>query len=194
MVARKFTLFGTWRGPDFRFQFLLRFVIHCNWQAHPGARLSQEIASTRGECMPLLRKFSRPLAALAFAPLLAAAAGSAYAQSSPINVGVDGVQRVSLRGAAASVIVANPQIADVTVVDANTLFITGKGYGVTEVAAVDAIGRTIFQNRVVVTGGQSGSVRLWRGAEATEMACAASCSPSVRTVTPIGGMTATPTP
>lgn len=144
--------------------------------------------------MPVQRKISRLMAAMVVAPFLASVASSAMAQSGPINVGVDGVHRVSLRGTASSVIVANPQIADVTVVDANTLFITGKGFGVTEVAAVDAIGRTIFQTRVVVTGGQAGSVRLWRGAEATEMACAASCSPSVRTITPLGGITTTPTP
>lgn len=135
------------------------------------------------------RSVLRLIAALA--PLLVVGASPVMAQTSPINLGVDGVQRVTLRGAAASVIVANPLIADVTVVDANTLFITGKGYGVTEVAAVDSIGRTLFQNRVIVTGGQSGSVRLWRGAEATEMACASSCSPSVRTV---GSSGSRPTP
>ena len=124
------------------------------------------------------------------------AAAAVQAQSRPLNVEIDHATRVQLRAPAGSVIVANPRIADVTVVDANTLFITGKGYGVTEVAAVDSIGRTLFQNRVVVTGGQTGSVRLWRGAEATEMACAASCSPSVRTVTPSGSASAVsmPTP
>lgn len=106
--------------------------------------------------------------------------GAAQAQSGPVNVAVDGVQRVSLRGAASSVVVANPQIADVVVVDANTLVITGKGYGVTEVVAVDAIGRALFQNRIVVTGGDAGSVRLWRGAAATEMVCGTSCAPSTR--------------
>jgi Flp pilus assembly secretin CpaC len=110
-----------------------------------------------------------------------------------VSVPVDGVQRVSLRGQAASVIVANPRIADVTVADANTLFITGKGYGVTEVVVVDAIGRTLFQNRVVVTGGQPGSVRVWRGAQPTEMVCAQSCAPSVRTAQ-AGGSSSTPTP
>ncbi len=144
--------------------------------------------------MAVQRTISRLLAAIAITPVLACAAGSALAQSGPINVGVDSVQRVTLRGAASSVIVANPQIADVTVVDANTLFITGKGFGVTEVAAVDAIGRTIFQNRVVVSGGPAGSVRLWRGASVTEMACAESCSPSVRTITPVPGVSATRTP
>ena len=103
------------------------------------------------------------------------------AQSARLSVEIDQAARVQLRGAAGSVIVGNPQIADVTVVDADTLYLTGKGYGVTEIVAVDAIGRTVFQSEVVVTDGAgSGRVRVWRGAQATEMACAASCSPSMR--------------
>ena len=109
-------------------------------------------------------------------------AGPAGAQSRAMNVEIDRSARVALTGAAASVIVGNPEIADVTVVDASTLFITGKGYGVTEVVVVDAIGRTVFQNQVVVTGGGAGALRVWRGAQVTEMACAATCAPSVRSV------------
>lgn len=106
---------------------------------------------------------------------------AALAQSGRISVEIDQAQRVQLRGPAGSVIVGNPEIADVTVVDANTLYITGKGYGVTEVVAVDPIGRTVFQSQVVVTAGDgAGRVRMWRGAQSTEMACASSCSPSVR--------------
>ncbi|MBA4803553.1 MAG: pilus assembly protein N-terminal domain-containing protein [Brevundimonas sp.] len=120
----------------------------------------------------------RFILAAATASLLLAGAASAQSR---LSVGIDQAQRVQLRGPAGSVIVGNPQIADVTVVDANTLYITGKGYGVTEVVAVDPIGRTVFQSEIVVTAGDgAGRVRLWRGAQATEMACAASCSPSVR--------------
>ena len=115
---------------------------------------------------------------------LLAAPGLAIAQSPRISVEIDQAQRVQLSGPAGSVIVGNPEIADVTVVDANTLYITGKGYGVTEVVAVDQIGRTVFHSQVVVTAGDgAGRVRVWRGAQATEMACAASCSPSVRGTT-----------
>ena len=114
-------------------------------------------------------------AAVLFAP----AVGTA--QSGSLNVEIDQTQRVQLRGPAGSVIVGNPAIADVTVVDANTLYITGKGNGVTEIVAVDTIGRTVFQSQIVVTDGAgSGRVRVWRGGQATEMACASSCSPSLR--------------
>ncbi|WP_417232807.1 pilus assembly protein N-terminal domain-containing protein [Brevundimonas sp.] len=130
---------------------------------------------------------TRPLARLAvLAVAVLALPGIALAQAQPLNVGIDQSTRIQLSGPAGSVIVGNPQIADVTVVDANTLYITGKGYGVTEIVAVDTIGRTVFQSQVVVTAGSgAGQVRVWRGGQATEMACASSCSPSVR---------ATPTP
>lgn len=135
----------------------------------------------------MARTTTRTLPTLASLILLGAA-GVAQAQS--LNVEIDRSSRIGLRGQAASVIVGNPEIADVTVVDANTLFVTGKGYGVTEVVAVDALGRTLYQGEVIVTGGSTGSVRVWRGSQATEMACASSCSPSVRN----SGPAATPTP
>lgn len=115
--------------------------------------------------------------------LVLGAAVQAQAQSRPLNVEIDHATRVQLRAPAGSVIVANPKIADVTVVDANTLFITGKGYGVTEVIAVDALGRSLYHSQVVVSAGSTGSVRVWRGPQATEMACGSSCSPSVRAAT-----------
>lgn len=125
--------------------------------------------------------FKRTLAVLACVlPLAAVATLPVQAQEARLSVQIDSIQRVQLGGQASAVIVGNPAIADVTVVDENTLFITGKGYGVTEVVAVDAIGRTVFQRQIVVTGGSSGAVRVWRGGSATEMACAASCVPSIR--------------
>ena len=127
-----------------------------------------------------MTRTARLVAALASATVLAAPV-VVTAQSASLNVEIDQAARVQLRAPAGSVIVGNPQIADVTVVDSNTLYITGKGYGVTEVVAVDAIGRTVFQSQVVVSAGAgSGRVRVWRGGQATEMACGLSCSPSLR--------------
>ena len=122
------------------------------------------------------------LAAAALAlPLLFAGTQPAVAQDGGrLTVQIDNIQRVQLGGAVSAVIVGNPAIADVTVVDQNTLFVTGKGYGVTEVVAVDAIGRTIFQRQIVVTGGTTGAVRVWRGAQSTEMACAGTCETTIR--------------
>lgn len=155
------------------FQTFLRIAGQCRLTL-TRARLLEVDAMTR----PVSP--TRLVAILASAGALLAPAVVA-AQSNSLNVEIDQAQRVQLRGPAGSVIVGNPAIADVTVVDANTLYITGKGYGVTEIVAVDTIGRTVFQSQVVVTAGSgAGRVRVWRGGQATEMACAASCSPSVR--------------
>ncbi|MGH7020951.1 MAG: pilus assembly protein N-terminal domain-containing protein [Brevundimonas sp.] len=127
-----------------------------------------------------LRSAVALLAGAGLAGGVASVASAALAQARPLNIEIDSATRVQLRAPAGSVIVANPRIADVTVVDANTLFITGKGYGVTEVVAVDALGRPLFQSQIVVSAGSTGAVRVWRGGEATDMACGSSCSPSVR--------------
>lgn len=126
------------------------------------------------------RHFLRSLAVLAAVGLAGGVASAALAQARPLNIEIDSATRVQLRAPAGSVIVANPRIADVTVVDANTLFITGKGYGVTDVVVVDALGRSLFQTQIVVSAGSTGAVRVWRGGDATDMACGSTCSPSVR--------------
>ena len=126
----------------------------------------------------MFRSLPRTVAVLLAASGLAVGVtGAALAQSRPLNIEVDRSTRVQLRAPAGSVIVANPAIADVAVTDARTLFITGKDYGVTEVIAVDALGRPLFQRQVAVSPGETGSVRVWRGGEAVEVACGARCAP-----------------
>ena len=120
----------------------------------------------------------RPASLLAGLAATLALAMPAFAQERPLDVKLDQATQVRLRAPAGSVIVANPRIADVTVTDARTLFITGKSYGLTEIIAVDALGRPLFQRHVAVSPGETGSVRVWRGGEAVEIACGARCAPA----------------
>lgn len=122
----------------------------------------------------------RPIACALLALTVIGIAPAALAQSRQLSVEVDHITRLNLNGSASSVIVGNPQIADVTVVDSNTLYVSGRGYGVTEIAVLDALGRTIYQGEVVVSAPSSGQVRVWRGAAVTNMACAQTCSQSSR--------------
>lgn len=110
------------------------------------------------------------------------------------SVAIDHTARINLRGDAASVIVGNPAVADVTVVDERTLFLSGRGYGVTEVVVLDPLGRTIWQGEVVVTAPTEGAVSVYRGSQVTEMACAQSCSTSIRTAPARPGAASAPTP
>jgi hypothetical protein len=125
--------------------------------------------------MARLALLSAPLCAL----LLALAATPAAARPSLV-VPIDHATRLTLSRPAGSVVVGNPAVADVTVVDAHTVFVTGKGYGVSEIVVVDPLGRTVWQGEVVVTAPQSGQVSVFRGSEMTDMACADICAPSVR--------------
>ena len=104
-------------------------------------------------------------------------ATAATAQSRQLEVPIHQAARVQLSAPAGSVIVANKDIADVAVTDARTLFITGKAYGVTEVIAVDGLGRPLFQRQIVVAPSNAGTVRVWRGRNATEVTCGATCEP-----------------
>jgi Flp pilus assembly secretin CpaC len=105
---------------------------------------------------------------------LAAVAGSALA-ASVLHVGVSESRRVVLHGSAANVIVADPTVADVAMVDAHSVIVIGRGYGATSVMVLDHSGRTLLDSRVVVSAPEEGRVTLHRGAAAAEFACSPRC-------------------
>lgn len=76
----------------------------------------------------------------------------AFAQAEDlVQVEVNKGKRVTLPKAAASVVAANPFIADVQVVSPRVLYIYGKGVGETSVFAIDTEDNTIFDANVRVT-------------------------------------------
>ena len=84
--------------------------------------------------------------ATAFAALLLAgviAAGSALAAGVPINIVVDRAKVMHISRPAATVIIGNPAIADATIQDNQTLIITGRSYGTTNLIVLDSAGQPI---------------------------------------------------
>jgi Flp pilus assembly secretin CpaC len=110
---------------------------------------------------------------IVLAAVLTFAAAPALAQS--IDVPIDQSRRVTLSGVAASIAVGNPAIADVTVMDGRNLLVTGKGYGVTSLLALDRNGRAILERRVVVSAPDEGRVSVYRGPNVQEYACGSVC-------------------
>ncbi len=119
--------------------------------------------------------------------LLAAAslALSALPASADIGVAVNQVQRLSFSGAAADVVVGNPEIADVVVVDGRNVFVTGRAEGVTDVVVLDAAGRILWNDSVAVGhgGGRGPVVSITRGAAVTSVSCSGRCQDSGASVT-----------
>jgi Flp pilus assembly secretin CpaC len=118
---------------------------------------------------------------LAAATALTLFAGATTARAEALVVPLDHSTRLKVAGAAQSVVVGNPTVADVTVVDSHTLFVSGRGYGVTDVVVLDASGRTLYSTEVVVGVAHTGRVSVFRGAERTDMACSPNCQVSIRT-------------
>ena len=126
-----------------------------------------------------MRAFAR------FTALAAAAAVASSASAASLVVPIDQSVRLNVSGAASSVLVGNPSVADVTVIDSHTLFVSGRGYGATDLVVLDREGRTLYAGDLVVGAADSGRVSVYRGAARTDMACAPGCQPSIRT--PTGG-------
>jgi len=111
--------------------------------------------------------FSR---AISLAVTLAALPATALAMLVPINH----AERIDVRGAAASVVVGNPSIASVTVVDTHTLYIMGRGPGSTNVIVLDKAGHALFSSDVTVAATGS-NVSLYRGDKRTQVNCSYGC-------------------
>ena len=105
--------------------------------------------------------------------LAALAAGPALAED--LTVSKDQSKVIKLTNAAATIVVGNPNIADVAMQDGTTAFITGRGFGTTNVIAMDAEGRQIASFRVVVAADANRSVTLVRGGQIVTLSCAPRC-------------------
>ncbi len=109
--------------------------------------------------------------------LIASGAAAAMAETGSTTVHINQSRRILLRGAAASVIVSDPSVADVSMIDAHSVILQGKGYGQTDVLVIDHAGRTLLDDRVLVTAPETGVVTVHRGAATMDYTCAARCQP-----------------
>lgn len=126
---------------------------------------------------PLRLSGMRPfLASFAMAALIA---GSVSA-SEPIAVAVDQARVVEMPAGAATLIVGNPAIADVTILKrSNAMVITGKGFGQTNLVALDKTGKPVAESPIVVRSNPS-VMLVQRGLKRQSYSCAPECLPSVQ--------------
>ena len=122
--------------------------------------------------------------ALLIAALLASSAGAhaagRLANPGNVNLGLDEVHTLTFRGPVATVYVGNPTIADVTMLDARHAFVQGKGYGRTNIVALNRDNVQVFNAHITVIGARDGgTVTLNRGAQRVTLTCAGGrCEPT----------------
>jgi Flp pilus assembly secretin CpaC len=105
---------------------------------------------------------------LAPAPVLAA-------DGAPINVNVNMARILRINASAATVIIGNPGIADVTIQDPQTLILTGKSFGQTNLIVLDSAGNPIADTLIEVVQMQAGVMTVYQGQARTSLACAPTC-------------------
>jgi Flp pilus assembly secretin CpaC len=120
-------------------------------------------------------------ALLAAALALQVAPGARAANGGAIIVPLDHSVQIHVGGQARSVVVGNPGIADVTVVDSHTLFVSGRASGVTDVAVVDEDGRILLHSEVQVAPSSSSVVAVWHGVNRADYACTPKCETATKT-------------
>ena len=110
--------------------------------------------------------------------LAAIAPGPAQA-AQEIVLMADQSQIMKLPQPPATLVVGNPSIADVTI-DGNSLFFHPRGYGLTNVLALDAKGRKLGDYLVRVIYDDSYSVSMYDPAGRQTYSCRRDCEPTLR--------------
>ena len=115
-----------------------------------------------------------------FAAAVLIATTPAYAASDSVALALDEVHTLTFKTPIATVYVGNPTIADVTMLDARHAFVQGKGYGRTNIVALNRDNVQVFNAHVTVVGARdSGTVTLNRGAQRVTLTCAGGrCEPT----------------
>ena len=123
----------------------------------------------------------RRIATLAFAVLIGAPALPVAAETAggPVSVKVNMARILRISAPANTVIIGNPRVADVTIQDPQTLVLTGKSFGQTNMIVLDSQGNAIADTLVEVVQAQADLVTVYMGSARTTLACAPVCQPTI---------------
>ena len=95
-------------------------------------------------------------------------------------VTVDQARVVKLPVSARTLVIGNPMIADVTLLkQGGTMIVTGKGFGETNLIALDTGGNPVAESMIQVVNGGNGLV-VQRGMDRQSYTCAPRCQPTAR--------------
>jgi len=129
-----------------------------------------------------MSQFRDAFLAFAATAILAAAvpATGANAQDSGVHVMTDRAKVFRIDAPADTVIVGNPAIADVTMYDRQTVVVTGKLYGTTNLVILDKNGEPIIDEVITVAAASGDTITVHRKGERFSYSCAPNCEPMLR--------------
>ncbi len=110
------------------------------------------------------------------AVVLMSATLSAPAQSDTVNVSIDEAHIMKLPDRVATIVIGNPLVADASLQAGGILVVTGKGFGSTNLLALDRAGKVVMDKTVQVLGvASSDLVVVYKGVERESYSCAPEC-------------------
>ena len=122
-------------------------------------------------------QFHRTVLALAFGLLTVVPVVAET--SEPISVKVNMARILRISAPAATVIIGNPGVADITIQDPQTLVLTGRSYGQTNLIILDSAGNPVADTIVSVVQGQADTVTVYMGTARQTLACQPVCQPTI---------------
>jgi len=114
-----------------------------------------------------------------WAALFFATAASYAAAEEPIVVPVDQASIMKLPDRAATVVVGNPLIADLSIQPGGLAVVTGKSYGATNFIVMDHSGAVLLEKTVEVKEPIDPTVVVYRGYTRQTYSCTPECSPRI---------------
>ena len=100
----------------------------------------------------------------------------AQAQTQVITINLDQAHVFRLPERVATIVIGNPMIADATLQSGGVLVVTGKGFGSTNLLALDRTGSVLMNSTVEVLGpGTNDIVVVYKGVERETYSCTSNC-------------------
>lgn len=121
----------------------------------------------------------RSVLAAVLATALAPLAMPTRAAAADIGIELDQAKLVKLPERVATIVIGNPLIADAAVQSGGLMVITGKGYGSTNIIALDRGGVVLMEKTVEVVAPRSNLVVVYRGVNRETYSCAPICEPRI---------------
>ena len=113
--------------------------------------------------------------AVAMATERAAFAAEPVQSGEVVNVFLDQAKLMRVPDGTTTLVVGNPLIADVAIQTGGTMVVTGKGYGTTNLLALNRDGAVIMEHQLEVQGPKGPLVVVYRGVERETYSCTPNC-------------------
>ncbi len=124
--------------------------------------------------------FAAGAAKLVTAALVVAATASSVLADEPLmRVYMDHARVLKLDRPVSKVIIGNADVADATVADAQTIVLTGRNFGTTNLVLLDADGNAIVDERILVSIDEGNTVRVFRQTDRSVLSCTPNCEEHV---------------